>query len=523
MRERAESLCMKKFFWGMSALFLSLVFNAKAAPPAIVSPPQSLTINNASSASFTVVASNAVAYQWQFQGSNIPSATNATLSLENVATNQAGAYTVVVSSSDTSVTSQPPALLTLVPGTVIRFIFSGLLGGGTNYVDVQMFDHDKPITVQNFIHYITAGGYSNMFFDRCIPGFVLQGGDYGASNRTAAASPVSGWNIGNLVQSRNYAPPFPTAITNEFNNGPLIHNDFGTIAMAKVGGQINSAANAFFFNLADNSANLDGQDGGFTVFGRVINSTNALQYFNTLTAGDGLVGNGVFLDNGTLYAGVFPNLPVNYAGTNLPANANLVFGDFQFITADTNPPTLAIVSPAPGLVSSNGRAITVQGTASDNIGLAWVRAELIPLRESNGAFPNGGISITNYTFGLTNWALTLNNSAGAFGVFPPGPYTLEVEAQDEAGNSAQQSQPLTVGLPTPPAQILSPRLSGTNLTFNVPSYTNQYYVIWNCVDLRAMSWTPLSYFVGTGAPFQVSEPVSSAIGQQFFSVQAVNF
>jgi cyclophilin family peptidyl-prolyl cis-trans isomerase len=522
-RGSAIMVWMRRFIVGVCGFLLAIILNANASPPTVLTEPQSVTINDASSATFTVVATNALTYQWLFEGSDIANATNATLVLEDVTADQAGYYTVIVSSSDESVISEPPAQLTLVPGTIVRFIFSGLLTGQTNYVDVQLFNYDKPVTVQNFLQYVTSGAYSNMFFDRCLPGFVLQGGGCGASNTTDLNSPIYGWDIPDLVQFGDFEPPFATSITNEFYVGPLIHNDFGTIAMAKASGEVDSAANAFFFNLADNSANLDAQDSGFTVFGRILDCTNALQYFNALTDTNGIVDNDAFLDNGTLITNAFPDLPVNYVGTSLPANGNLVFCDFQISNPNTSPPTLAITSPAPGVTVSNGSSITVTGTASDGLGLAWVRAEMIPVPQADGSMANAGYSSTNYIVATTNWSITLDDLDGIFGVFPPGQYLMEVEVQDEDGNITQQSEPLTVGLPTPPAQIVSSALSGTNLLFTVASYTSQYYIIWSSPDLGATDWTPLSFFAGNGSPLQVSLPVANNVTEQYFSVQAVNF
>jgi hypothetical protein len=136
-------------------------FKASAVTPNILSEPQSVTVNNASAAAFTIVASNAVAYQWQFQGTNnLPGETNATLSLDDVSGNQAGSYTVVLTSSDNSSVTSSPAVLTIVPGTIVQWTISMVPDGSSNSFLVQLFDHDKPAMVENFVHYITSGSYS---------------------------------------------------------------------------------------------------------------------------------------------------------------------------------------------------------------------------------------------------------------------------------------------------------------------------------------------------------------------------
>jgi DNA/RNA endonuclease G (NUC1) len=72
-----------------------------AVAPGITAQPQSTNIIAGSNAIFNVTATGTapLSYQWQLANTNLPTATNATLTLTNVAANQAGAYRVVVTNS----------------------------------------------------------------------------------------------------------------------------------------------------------------------------------------------------------------------------------------------------------------------------------------------------------------------------------------------------------------------------------------------------------------------------------------
>ncbi len=117
-------------------------------------------------------------------------------------------------------------------------------------IDVNLTPDTTPLTVANFLNYVNRGGYNNSIFHRSVPGFIIQGGGYQLQNHAPAAIPQN--------------PP----VRNEYK----VSNTRGTISMAKLGTDPNSATNQWFFNLADNSKNLDNQNGGFTVFGRIANA-----------------------------------------------------------------------------------------------------------------------------------------------------------------------------------------------------------------------------------------------------------
>ena len=87
--------------------------------PALDLQPVSVTNKTGSTVNFIshAVGNAPLAYQWYFSGGNLPvTATNSTLSLTNVASGQAGNYTVIVTNYYGSITSQV-AVLTLTNST----------------------------------------------------------------------------------------------------------------------------------------------------------------------------------------------------------------------------------------------------------------------------------------------------------------------------------------------------------------------------------------------------------------------
>lgn len=118
-------------------------------------------------------------------------------------------------------------------------------------VDIELYDAEAPLTVANFLNYVNSGAYNGSFIHRNVPGFVIQGG---------------GYTLGSAATLPTKVPAGP-AVVNEFS--ATRSNVRGTVAMAKLGGNPNSATTEWFVNLANNASNLDFQNGGFTVFGRI--------------------------------------------------------------------------------------------------------------------------------------------------------------------------------------------------------------------------------------------------------------
>ena len=165
-------------------------------------------------------------------------------------------------------------------------------------IDIQLMDAAAPATVANFLNYVTSGAYVDSFIHRSVPGFIIQGGGY----RWNSASN----GVGSI--------PANAPVINEFSASRS--NLRGTIAIAKLGNDPNSATNQWFFNLADNSGNLDNQNGGFTVFGQVIG--DGMQVVDAIAALP------IVNANGANPSGAFGSLPLITLPTDGIARQNLV-------------------------------------------------------------------------------------------------------------------------------------------------------------------------------------------------------
>jgi len=116
-------------------------------------------------------------------------------------------------------------------------------------IKIELYPHQAPATVENFLGYVNDKFYDGTIFHRVIPTFLIQGGGM----------------VPGLREKQTKAP-----IKNESANG--LSNQKYTLAMARTGVP-DSATSQFFINLKDNQFldRANSRDGvGYCVFGKVI-------------------------------------------------------------------------------------------------------------------------------------------------------------------------------------------------------------------------------------------------------------
>jgi peptidyl-prolyl cis-trans isomerase A (cyclophilin A) len=170
-------------------------------------------------------------------------------------------------------------------------------------IEVNLFDNTTPETVSNFLTYVNSGAYADNVVHRSVSNFVIQGGGF------QYTGPVS------LTDNNQFAldaVQTGQALVNE----PKLSNVRGTIAMAKLGGQPNSATSQWFINLSNNVSSLDANvqgSEGYSVFGQVIG--DGMQVVDAIAALSVLGGEPNF---------VFKEIPLrNYTAEDLTNKVDL--------------------------------------------------------------------------------------------------------------------------------------------------------------------------------------------------------
>ena len=128
-------------------------------PAQISSQPTNQAVTLGQSATFSVIGFGdaPLKYQWSFNGADVVGATNPSLVLNNLQTNQAGNYAVRITNNWGSVTSTNATLVVYVPPSIVtQPISQALIQGQTVSFSVQP-DGSAPFTYQWYLNGASLG------------------------------------------------------------------------------------------------------------------------------------------------------------------------------------------------------------------------------------------------------------------------------------------------------------------------------------------------------------------------------
>lgn len=208
----------------------------------------------------------------------------------------------------------------------------------TNLGDIcmRMLPEAAPNTVNNFLGYVGRGDYDDTLVHRVSRSgglFVIQGGGYSSVPESFSAA--------------IHAEP-PIALENQLSNLR------GTVAMARLSGQPNSATNEWFINFEDNTFLDSTFDGGYAVFAEVVTGMDIVDLIGAYPIRNFSVALGDL---------AFQSMPVDM----LPEETLAEFEDFVFVNrayaTDRLPNTLlpyqcSLTSPGDTLTEFCGSTLT---------------------------------------------------------------------------------------------------------------------------------------------------------------------
>ena len=231
---------------------------------------KSVVAVNLANAATTVSVSGAGCPTWPLS-TNPAYVSNAATAYFECAVAAVGAVQVIVKRVSDGATLASSAVTVLKPEVTLTFSNGAGVSGN---VVLSLEAEKAPLTVSNFLAYVNSGFYVGTVIHRVAPNFVIQGGGY--------TSPL---NATTQVLKPTAAP-----IALEVNKG--LSNTQWTIAMARTCEPTASATSQFFFNMVNNSTQLDPRAGlrvcsttpgvpsndpsGYAVFGNVTSATTSV-------------------------------------------------------------------------------------------------------------------------------------------------------------------------------------------------------------------------------------------------------
>ncbi|MEO8615566.1 MAG: peptidylprolyl isomerase [Luteolibacter sp.] len=278
-------------------------------------------------------------------------------------------------------------------------------------MDFILYNTATPQTVANFLGYVnnasSSGNYNGAVFHRSVPGFIVQGGAF----KTQSAP-------NNFSVTTTTASPV---------NEPGISNLRGTVAMAKIGTNPNSATDQFFVNLADNSSNLDNQNGGFTAFARVAGDgmavADAIAGLPNATYNVNLGGNASSMENWPLTSA---SAAMDVSKVVVITSAAPVAVLSYSVTGNTNPPavSVSIVGENLQINALSGGQSDVTVTATDLDGNAVSQTFSVIVNQSpsfTSAAPTATSDVgTAYSFTCTAGGFPVPTFTVSSGALPTG-------------------------------------------------------------------------------------------------------
>ncbi len=453
----------------------ALSFNGATAPPVVTTQPQSQTVLQGSNVTFSVTASgNApLVYQWNFEESIIPGATNDFLSLSNVQPANSGNYFATVTNAGGSVNSSNAVLTVLsTPNILFSRDFD-------NFV--------SPLLVTNVG---TTNGYKIVFRStssvvdfKAIFGFDYSTVTYPTTIPSAPHS-LNGTTKGLLLTVNKDAISAAAAVnlypTNQFFSGDFALKFDMWINWANI--NTSTEHTLFGINHSGNITNRVGQSPSdglfFAVEGEADSSTTSTS-----------------LRNYSVFRGGGTSAPV------LLITNNFAFGPTPLLGARFDNTDAGFQNLFPAQTFA-GYGSVPAGIA----GLRWISGEV---RQENNLITwlMNGVAIAQYTntFAYTNGNILLG-------------YNDYYDSTGDSNNFVVFDNIRVERTVLSPVTLLSPKIQSDSFSFKFASELYETYTVQRATDLTSADWTTYTNVVGDGAMKTMLLPISPEASQQYYRV-----